>query len=78
MCGNMTAGTGKRDGTGASTSPLSPLGVKRTEGGEGQSRLRRVDYVTINDGAEVCRGHCPWLENKKHHDLDIPHGLLSR
>ena len=48
LCGDTTAGKGEREGAGAGS---PPPGGKREEGREGRSGLRRLAYVTINDGA---------------------------
>ena len=68
LCGYTKVGTGERAGVGArSPPPPTPVG-KRVEGGEGQSGLKRVDYVKINDKTWIRRGNCPRLE---HHHLII-------
>ena len=53
-CGKP-ARIGDRDGADACTPPFG----NQAEGRKWQSGLGRVvDYVTINDGAYVRRGHC--------------------
>ena len=55
-CGKL-ARIGERDGADTCT----PFSKKPGGGWKWQSGLGRVvDYVTINDGAYVWRGHCGW------------------